>query len=188
MLLLPFVLDSLFFATPKSKRVLMRFSGCYLAICCCTSIGVQPWGSRKESARLNSVEPRFHLGNSRVPDPNEHVGMAVFVSSSSVCGLIVFFFVSHVLACLLNACMSPLCLLVVSLHPCLMLFIRPSFPLVCTLCVVDAHKPPSSYGTHVARWFGARIVHFLRLRGSLALVVRPYPSSLLLERTQSPSA
>ena len=24
--------------------------------------------------RLNSVEPRFHLGNSRVPDPNEHVG------------------------------------------------------------------------------------------------------------------
>ena len=38
-------------------------------------IGVQPWGSRNESARLNSVEPRFHLGNSRVPDPNEHVGL-----------------------------------------------------------------------------------------------------------------
>ena len=28
-----------------------------------------------------------------------------------------FFFVSHALACLLNACLSPSCLRVVSLHP-----------------------------------------------------------------------
>ena len=98
--------------------------------------------------------------------------MAVFNSSSSVCGLIVFVFfvVSHLLACLLYACMSPLCLRVVSLHPCLMLFICPSFPLVCTLCVVDAHKPPSSYGTHVARWFGARKVQFFVSAARLLLV------------------
>ena len=50
-------------------------------------IGVQPWGSRNESARLNSVEPRFHLGISRVPDPNEHVGLVVTGIGSIPCPL-----------------------------------------------------------------------------------------------------
>ena len=101
--------------------------------------------------------------------------MAVFVSSSSVCGLIVFFSVSHVLACLLIACMSPLCLRVVSLHPRTLQFICISFPLVCTLCVVDAHKPPSSYGTHVARWCGASIVLFFFVSAArLLLVFAPF--------------
>ena len=35
----------------------------------------------------------------------------------------------------------------------------------------DAHKSPSSYGTHFARWFGARNVQILRRRGSLVLGV-----------------
>ena len=41
----------------------------------------------------------------------------------------------------------------------------------------DAHKPPSSYGTHVARWFGARIVLFLVVAARLFLV---FASFLLL--------
>ena len=34
----------------------------------------------------------------------------------------------------------------------------------------DAHKPPSSYGTHFARWFGARNVQLVRRRRRLFLV------------------
>ena len=34
----------------------------------------------------------------------------------------------------------------------------------------DAHKPPSSYGTHVARWFGARNVLFFVVATRLFLV------------------
>ena len=35
----------------------------------------------------------------------------------------------------------------------------------------DAHKSPNSYGTHFARWFGARNAQFIRRRGSLLLGV-----------------
>ena len=41
----------------------------------------------------------------------------------------------------------------------------------------DAHKPPSSYGTHVARWFGARNVLFFVVAARLFLV---FASFLLL--------
>ena len=40
-----------------------------------------------------------------------------------------------------------------------------------------AHKPPSSYGTHVARWFGARNVLFFAVAARLFLV---FASFLLL--------
>ena len=41
----------------------------------------------------------------------------------------------------------------------------------------DAHKPPRSYGTHVARWFGARNVLFFVVAARLFWV---FASSLLL--------
>ena len=41
----------------------------------------------------------------------------------------------------------------------------------CLLFFFDAHKSPSSYGTHFARWFGAGNVEILHRRGSLVLGV-----------------
>ena len=41
----------------------------------------------------------------------------------------------------------------------------------------DAHKPPSSYGTHLARWFGARNILFFVVAARLFLV---FASFLLL--------
>ena len=38
----------------------------------------------------------------------------------------------------------------------------------------DAHKPPSSYGTHVARWFGARNVLFFVVAARLFLVLASF--------------
>ena len=44
-------------------------------------------------------------------------------------------------------------------------------PLSLGFLFFDAHKSPSFYGTHFARWFGARNVQILRRRGSLVLDV-----------------
>ena len=52
-----------------------------------------------------------------------------------------------------------------------------AFPSLSFFFFFDAHKPPSSYGTHVARWFGARIVLFFVVAARLFLV---FASFLLL--------
>ena len=51
------------------------------------------------------------------------------------------------------------------------------FPSLFFFFFFDAHNPPSSYGTHVARWFGARNVLFFVVAARLFLV---FVSFLLL--------